>query len=85
MKIIYSPRFAKEYKKLPLKVKLQAEKKEEVFRKDPFSTSLKTHKLSGKLNEFYSFSINYQIRIVFHYQSENTIVFDNIGTHEVYK
>ena len=85
MKIIYSPRFAKEYKKLPLKVKLLAEKKEEIFRKKPFHPSLKTHKLTGNLKEFYSFSINYQIRIVFHFEDKNTIAFDNIGTHQVYR
>lgn len=85
MKIIYSPRFVKDYKKLPLKVKLQAEKKEEIFRKDPFHTSLKTHKLKGQLEEFYSFSINYQYRIVFHYEDTHTIAFDEIGTHEVYR
>lgn len=85
MKILYSPRFAKEYKKLPLKIKLQAESKEDIFRKDPFDSSLKTHKLSGKLKEFYSFSVNYQYRIVFHLEEEDTVVFDNIGTHEIYR
>lgn len=84
MKIIYSPRFAKEYKQLPIKIKLQAEKKEGIFRKDPFTSSLKTHKLTGKLKEFYSFSVNYQYRIVFHLEDE-TVVFDNIGTHEIYR
>lgn len=85
MKIIYSPRFAKSYKKLDKRIKLLAEDKEEVFRQDPFSPSLKTHKLKGKLSEFYSFSISYQYRIVFHFEDKEIIIFDNIGTHQIYK
>jgi len=53
MKIYYSSKFAKEYRKLPLKIKLLAEKKEIVFRKDPFDPNLKTHKLTGKLKMYY--------------------------------
>lgn len=85
MKIIYSPRFAKSYKKLNKQIKLLAEEKEETFRQDPFTPTLKTHKLKGKLSEFYSFSVSYQYRIVFHFEEKNVVVFDNIGTHEIYK
>ena len=77
MNIIHSPRFAKSYKKLPLRIKLLAEQREEIFRKNPFDKRLKTHKLKGELSEFYSFSITYQHKIVFH--------FDNIGTHKIYR
>lgn len=85
MKIIYSPKFAKSYKKLEKQIKLLAENKEKIFRQDPFSTRLKTHKLKGELSEFYSFSITYQHRIVFHFEGKETIIFDNIGTHQIYK
>lgn len=85
MKIIYSPRFAKSYKKLPKKIKLLAEGREEIFRQDPFDPRLKTHKLKGELKDFYSFSPSYHWRIVFHFEDKDTIIFDNIGTHEIYK
>ena len=85
MKIIYSTKFAKEYKRLPLKVKKLAEKKEIIFRKDPFEPSLKTHKLTGKLKEYYSFSIDYQYRIIFEFAKKDVIWFHLVGTHEVYK
>lgn len=85
MNFYYSDKFAKEYKKLPNKVKDIAEVREQIFRQDPFDSRLKTHKLKGKLKEFYSFSVNYDYRIVFHFKSENEIIFDNIGTHEVYR
>ena len=70
MEIIYSSKFAREYKKLPLKIKLLAEKQEKVFRKDPFDQRLKTHRLKGKFSDFYSFSIGYKYRIVFEFGKE---------------
>lgn len=85
MKIFYSTKFAKEYKKLPLKVKKAAEKKERIFRKDPFDPSLKTHKLTGKLKEYYSFSIDYQYRIIFEFYKKDIIWFHSVGIHEIYK
>ncbi len=85
MKIIYSPRFSKSYKKLSLSIKLIAEKREEVFRQNPNDRRLKTHKLKGELSEFYSFSITYQHRIIFHIEDKETIIFDNIGTHQIYR
>ena len=67
MKIYYSSKFAKEYKRLPLKIKLAAEKREKIFRKNPHDPRLKTHKLTGKLKDYYSFSIDYQHRIIFEF------------------
>lgn len=85
MQIYYSSKFAKEYKKLPLKVKKTAEKKEKAFRKDPFTHELKTHKLKGKLKDFWSFSIDRQYRIIFEFANKTTIWFHSIGTHEIYR
>jgi len=85
MKILYLPKFAKQYKRLPLEVKIQAEKKEKIFRSDPFEKSLKTHKLKGELTGFWSFSINYSYRIIFDFQDEKTVRFYYVGDHSVYK
>jgi len=84
MKISYSPKFEKEYKKLQDRIKLKAEKKEVVFRKNPFDKSLKTHKLSGKLKIFWLFSIDYKYRIIFEFIDENTVHFHLIGCHSIY-
>lgn len=85
MKIYYSSKFAREYKRLPKRVKLLAEKKEIIFRKNPFDPRLKTHKLSGKLKDYYSFSIDFQTRIIFEFRDKNTIWFHSVGTHEIYR
>ena len=85
MKIRYSSKFASQYKKLPRQVKLQAEKQERQFRKDPFDTQLKTHKLSGRLRGLWSFSIDKRHRIIFEFAGKNTIWFHTVGTHDIYR
>lgn len=54
----------------------------EQFQKNPFEPSLKTHKLSGKLKDLWSFTIEYDIRIIFYFTDNNDAVFIGIGSHD---
>lgn len=54
----------------------------EVFQKNPFDASLRSHKLSGKLKELWSFSVEYDLRISFYFAEENKVIFVEIGTHD---
>jgi addiction module RelE/StbE family toxin len=57
----------------------------DLFIHDPFNPKLKTHKLSGKLKELWSFSIEYDLRVVFYFESDKKVVLVDIGSHnEVY-
>ncbi|MBW4514664.1 MAG: type II toxin-antitoxin system YafQ family toxin [Timaviella obliquedivisa GSE-PSE-MK23-08B] len=57
----------------------------EQFTVDPFDPSLKTHKLSGKLKEFWSFSVAYDERVLFYFTENEKAVLVDIGSHdEVY-
>ena len=59
----------------------------ELFINDPFDSKLKTHKLSGKLKDLWSFSIAFDLRVVFYFTKDKPkkVVFVDIGTHdEVY-
>ena len=85
MKIIYSPKFAREYKKLPGKIKNIAEKQELIFRKDPFGPGLKTHKLKGALKGFLFFSIGYRYRVIFEFADKNIVYFHSVGNHDIYQ
>ena len=85
MKIYYSSKFAREYKKLPIKIKKTAENKEIIFRHNPFDSRLKTHRLTGKLKDFWSFSIDYKYRVVFEIIDEKTVWFLDVGTHDIYR
>lgn len=85
MDIYYSAKFARDYRKLPDKIKDTAEKREVIFRKNPHDPRLKTHKLTGKLFPYWSFSIDYSYRIVFEFVENNTVWFHAIGNHDIYK
>lgn len=52
-----------------------------LLKEDVQNVNLKTHKLNGKLNSSYACSINYNYRIVFHYD-KNLIYLESIGTHD---
>lgn len=85
MDIIYTAEFIRLFKKLPKEVKLEAIKKEALFKKDPFDPILKTHKLSGKLKGCHAFSISYSHRIICEFGKKKIVYFHTIGGHEIYK
>ena len=85
MIILYIPRFVRQYKKLPREIKDQAKNKESIFRQNPFDPQLKTHKLKGSFEGYWSFSITQKYRIIFEFQDENVIRFYSIGDHDIYQ
>ena len=57
----------------------------ESFKNNPFESSLKTHKLSGKLKDYWSFSVEYDVRIIFYFVDDENVLLIDIGSHkEVY-
>jgi addiction module RelE/StbE family toxin len=57
----------------------------ETFRNNPFDPKLRTHKLSGKLKDLWSFTVEFDLRVVFHFVDDQRAYFIDIGTHkEVY-
>ena len=84
MMIYYHPRFKVSYQKLPDEVKMKAEKRELIFRKNLFDPLLKTHKLHGKLKNQLSFSVDDKYRIIFDLHGSDVIFLD-IGNHNLYK
>ena len=84
MVILYASKFAREYKKLPNEIKVLAEKKEKLFRTNPFNPALDTHKLHGRFKEFWSFSIDKKYRIIFEFGENREVHFHSIGDHDIY-
>lgn len=84
MRIYYSSKFEREYKKLPKEIKKIAEEKEATFRKLPFDSKLNTHKLHGRLKEYWVFSVNEKYRIIFEFAKKDAIWFHSIGDHSIY-
>ena len=85
MRIYYSSKFEKEYKKLPKITKELGEEKEAIFRGDPFDKRLNTHKLHGRLKDFWAFSIDNKYRIIFEFREKDIIWFHSVGDHSVYQ
>lgn len=54
----------------------------ELFSRNPFHPRLRTHKLSGKLEELWAFTVAYDCRVVFKFLNGNEVLLVDIGTHE---
>lgn len=87
MKIFTTPRFEKRLhifinSRPDLTIMVRKRMKE--IANNPFSSNLKTHKLSGYLKECFASKINYGHRIIFTVNSDE-LCFIDIGSHdEVY-
>ena len=89
MEVAFSDSFKKTFKKRIKMTELEQEfwARLELFIDDPFAPQLKTHKLSGKLKDLWSFTIDYDLRVIFYFTDDKPkkAVFVDIGTHkEVY-
>jgi len=83
-KVFYAP-LIKSFNKLPKNIQLLTKKKDDIFRINPFDVQLHTHKLKGTLSGIWSYSINYQYRILFRFIKSDEVLYYDIGTHEVYQ
>jgi len=84
-KIFYTPRFKRRWRKLLSGIKKKAIRQEKLLRQDVFHPSLLTHKLTGKLSGYWSFSIDYRTRVIFRFLKEGEVLFVDVGTHEIYR
>lgn len=88
IKLVWDEKFKRNASKLfkkDVNFKKKFIEKIKLFEIDPFNPLLKTHKLSGKLQEYWSFRVNYDIRLIFKFINENEVLLIEIGTHdEVY-
>lgn len=84
MEILYKPTFIRQLNKLDKDLREEVLEKIDLFKIKDNHLLLKVHKLHGELREFYSFSVNYKIRIVFMWNN-NEVVLVSIGDHDLYK
>jgi len=88
IEIVPTSRFRRAFKrKIRGNKKLETRFRERVviFQNDPFDPRLKTHKLTAQLEGLWSFSVDYDVRIIFSFVESNRALFVDIGTHaEVY-
>jgi mRNA-degrading endonuclease YafQ of YafQ-DinJ toxin-antitoxin module len=89
MEVSFSDSFKKVFNKRIKSTDIETEfwRRLDLFILDPFEAKLKTHKLSGKLKDLWSFSIGNDFRVVFYFTTDKPrkAIFVDIGTHdEVY-
>lgn len=84
--ILFDAQFEKQFQKyrekLTQKQRKNLKQKLEIFKEDIFDNSLKTHKLSWNLKDYYSFRINYKDRIRFKIVKEWEVFFYHIWNHD---
>ena len=85
MKINYSPKFSRSYRKLPNHIKDDFDKKIQLFEQNPRDPVLHTHKLKGRIETCLSFYLCNGFRVLFEYQNRNTINLLDVGPHDWYQ
>ncbi|MBI2426608.1 MAG: type II toxin-antitoxin system mRNA interferase toxin, RelE/StbE family [Candidatus Kerfeldbacteria bacterium] len=83
--IVYSRHFARSMQKLPPELKVTVRKREAIFRNDCFDPRLRTHKLSGKLKDYWSFSLTHSHRVLFQFLGNERAEFIDVGDHSIYE
>ncbi len=81
-KIEYSSRFLRSLSKLSDDLKQRVKEQEEVFKENAFDIRLKTHKLKGPRAGEWSYSVDYEYRIIFAFRDGKDVVYFDIGTHD---
>jgi len=83
-RINWAPSFKRAFRKriLGTSVEFVFRNRFENFIEDPFHPGLKTHKLTGILDGLWAFSVSYDCRVIFEFNSSEEITLIDIGTHE---
>ncbi len=84
-RIEYSTKYLRSFKKLPGRLKHKALEKERLFRSNPFDARLGSHKLSGKFQGYWSYSVDYKSRVIFRFINGNSVLFFDVGPHPIYR
>ena len=84
MNVHYKPTFVRQFKRLDPRLQEEVLEKISLFKNQHNHAHLKVHKLKGHLKHCYSFSVNYQTRVVFQYKHAREAVLLAVGNHNVY-
>jgi toxin HigB-1 len=85
MIVSLAPQFSRKFKKLDPHLKEEVRDRISQFSENPEHPSLRAHPLKANLKGVFSFSINYKIRVLYQYLSEDEVVLLTVGSHDVYK
>ena len=82
LKITYSDRFIKHYRKLTDVEKRQLKSKLSIFADDPFHPSLRTKRIQGT-DALFEFRVNMDIRVIWFFDGEDVVILLDVGHHDI--
>ncbi len=80
-----APNFEPKLYSLDKKMQETAMRKIAVFENNFLHPGLHTHKLHGRLADFWAFSVTKSHRILFKFLKDNQVVYCDIDDHDIYK
>jgi plasmid maintenance system killer protein len=83
--VLFKPKFIKRFGSLENALQEEILEKIELLKDSDNHKQLKVHKLHGVLKMYYSFSVNYEYRIIFEYLSKKEVALLSVGDHNIYK
>lgn len=83
MTIEYSSNFLRQTRKLSTQDQKRLSERLEWFKKDRLDPRLHVHPLTGRLKGYFSFSLDYSKRVVFLWMDTETVLFTDVGSHDV--
>lgn len=81
MKIVLHHNFVKKYQKLRETEKKQFKERRDLFFTEPFHPILNNHPLKGRYTGCRSINITGDLRVIYQYLTEDTVIFTTIDTH----
>jgi addiction module RelE/StbE family toxin len=85
IKVFLDDGFKRSFKKIVKNnsdIKDKFKEKLELLINNPHHPFLKTHKLSGKLQDCLAFSVDYKTRVLFKFIDETSVLLIDIGSHD---
>lgn len=81
MRVRYTSKFKKQYKKLPEKFQQQFVARLNLLLQDPINSVLRDHPLKGKFVGYWSINVNGDLRALYKNLADETLIFSFIVTH----
>lgn len=83
VKVRFSKEFTKTYQKAPLKVQKDFDARLAIFFENQYHPLLQHHPLAGQWKSFRSINVTGDWRAIFHFENDQFVIFDVIGTHSM--
>jgi addiction module RelE/StbE family toxin len=81
MQIRFSKQFRKQYQRLPKPLQQTTRRRLDLWQEDPMNPLLRVHRLSGRLQHFYSLSVTGDLRVLYELIGDEIVIFQMVGTH----